>query len=312
VDRNREQVFWELNPDLLLHRLDDGLRATTLQLVGPAPPGAPTGPSRRGLGNPSRPGSSASRASSVAPSRNAVPPRSVAPPRSATGPSSVLSNVAGGDRKRVARPSSVHSGAARSQASGMSRAVSDKSRVSGAPSAAAMAARDKLAQIAAGLSPEQQQDLEAERARLVQLLLDPLSAAAAVAEIGGMVAAAQDAATAATTAAAPAAAATTLNAATTNPASNKAAATLRRLPAAPKIPDLASAHYVLDFGFATKGVNKARKVKITNTSMQQVGSKWAWFKVGAVSTLLLLCIQSAMHAGYVHDSHLTCPTSHCL
>jgi hypothetical protein len=31
-----------------------------------------------------------------------------------------------------------------------------------------------------------------------------------------------------------------------------------------------SAHYVLDFGSVTKGINKSKKVKLTNMSPQQV------------------------------------------
>lgn len=44
----------------------------------------------------------------------------------------------------------------------------------------------------------------------------------------------------------------------------------RRLPVAPKLPELVSGHYLLDFGCVTKGVNKSRKVKMTNMSTQQV------------------------------------------
>jgi len=39
---------------------------------------------------------------------------------------------------------------------------------------------------------------------------------------------------------------------------------------APKIPELVSGHYLLDFGCVTKGTNKSRKVKLTNMSTQQV------------------------------------------
>jgi hypothetical protein len=158
-----------------------------------------------------------------------------------------------------------------------------------AASTGAMIARDRLAQIAASLTPEKRQDLEAERARLVQLLLDPEAAAAAAAEVQSMVAAAQEAAAAAASAAAAAAAAAATGglgaqpsaatlaatekgstAGSTTAAARKAAPVTRRVPAPPKLPGLASAHYVLDFGYATKGVNKTRKVKISNTSMQRV------------------------------------------
>jgi hypothetical protein len=39
---------------------------------------------------------------------------------------------------------------------------------------------------------------------------------------------------------------------------------------APKLPELVSAHYVLDFGSVTKGINKSKKVKLTSMSPQQV------------------------------------------
>jgi hypothetical protein len=148
-----------------------------------------------------------------------------------------------------------------------------------------MAARDRLAQAAASMSPERRQDLEAERARLVHLLLDPAATAAAAAEVASMVAAAQEAAASAA-AAATAAAATVAAPLAAQPSATTVAATergsvaggkggakqtaVRRLPPPPQLPELASAHYLLDFGFAAKGVNKTRKVKITNTSMQSV------------------------------------------
>lgn len=46
----------------------------------------------------------------------------------------------------------------------------------------------------------------------------------------------------------------------------------KRAPVAPKIPELVSGHYLLDFGCVTKGINKSRKVKLTNMSTQQVGA----------------------------------------
>jgi hypothetical protein len=44
----------------------------------------------------------------------------------------------------------------------------------------------------------------------------------------------------------------------------------RHGPVPPKIPALVSGHYLLDFGCVTKGINKSRKVKLTNMSTQQV------------------------------------------
>ena len=256
-------------------RLDEGLRATTLQTVGPAVPRVASG--RRADGGATRPPSGmASRAPSVAPART-----------NARAPSVGGSSIPGAAARAVAGlgPGSVAgSGVARSQASGVSAGgASAKSRAS-AVSAGVMAARDKLAQLAASLSPEKRQELEAERARLVQLLLDPTSAAAAAAEVSAMVQAARDvAAAAASTAQAPLAAAPSALALGAQPSAATVATAVtaagskagfgRRMPLPPKLPNLVAAHYVLDFGFATKGVNKIRKVKITNTSMQQVRSR---------------------------------------
>jgi hypothetical protein len=44
----------------------------------------------------------------------------------------------------------------------------------------------------------------------------------------------------------------------------------RKGPVPPKIPELVSGHYLLDFGCVTKGINKSRKVKLTNMSTQHV------------------------------------------
>ena len=38
----------------------------------------------------------------------------------------------------------------------------------------------------------------------------------------------------------------------------------------PKVPELCAAHYVLDFGYVSKGLNKSRKIKFTNISTQPV------------------------------------------
>jgi hypothetical protein len=40
--------------------------------------------------------------------------------------------------------------------------------------------------------------------------------------------------------------------------------------AAPAVPELISGHYLLDFGYTTKGINKSKKVKLTNMGVQQV------------------------------------------
>jgi hypothetical protein len=163
-------------------------------------------------------------------------------------------------------------------------AASARSKAASAVSAGAMAARDRLLQLAASLTPERRLDLEAERARLMHMLLDPATAASAAAELSTAVASARAANAAAVAAlappplqAAPSAAtlgaqpsAGTVGTAVTRGGRTAASAAARRAPPAPKLPELASAHYVLDFGFATKGVNKSRKVKFTNTSMQQV------------------------------------------
>jgi hypothetical protein len=58
----------------------------------------------------------------------------------------------------------------------------------------------------------------------------------------------------------------------------------KRAPVAPKIPELVSGHYLLDFGCVTKGINKSRKVKLTNMSTQQVGANQQ-LDLGRLSTL---------------------------
>lgn len=55
-------------------------------------------------------------------------------------------------------------------------------------------------------------------------------------------------------------------------AATAVARTARRTPVAPKLPQLVSGHYVLDFGSVIKGVNKSKKVKMTNMSSQLVRS----------------------------------------
>lgn len=242
------------------HALDTGPTANTLAVVGPAVP--------RAAG---RPGSGVTAVSGGQPAGRAGSVAGTAVVRSQQGPGSVAGSMA------------------RSQVSGVSGAGSARSRASGsaaALSAAALAARDRAARATAGLTAEKRLELEAERARLVQLLLDPAVAASASAEVAAMVATAQAAAAEALAAAAALAPQPSVSDASDSEQSGSnggralsvprrsvpgaSAAAMRRLPPAPKLPAVASAHYVLDFGYATKGVNKTRKVKVTNTSVQQV------------------------------------------
>ncbi len=44
-------------------------------------------------------------------------------------------------------------------------------------------------------------------------------------------------------------------------------------PIQPPLPDLAAAHYVLDFGCVIKGTTKTRKFKLTNPSAQVSAAK---------------------------------------
>ena len=290
---------------------DEGLRATTIATLG-APPGggrAAAVSAAAAAAAAARPASgsgvavaksvAAGRAPSIASSR---PVGTVAAP-----------SVAGSGRKTPG-PGSVASGAARSQAASV--APSARSRASSAASNGATLARDRLAQLAAELGPEKRADLEAERARLVHVLLDPACAEAAAAEVAAMVAAAQEAAAAALLEAQRRRRSTQGSAlsdgdggarseagesssggsrdgggnghggdggsvhsgsggggdgaGSEKAAAAATAAALRRLPPPPKLPPIASAHYVLDFGFAAKGVNRTRKVKVTNASVQQI------------------------------------------
>lgn len=57
-------------------------------------------------------------------------------------------------------------------------------------------------------------------------------------------------------------------------AAPQAEAAARRTPVPPKLPELVSGHYLLDFGCVAKGINKSRKVKLTNMSTQQVGERF--------------------------------------
>ena len=58
----------------------------------------------------------------------------------------------------------------------------------------------------------------------------------------------------------------------------------KRPTAAPAIPELVSGHYLLDFGYTTKGINKSKKVKLTNMGMQQVSRSYLRRSVGFLET----------------------------
>jgi hypothetical protein len=146
-------------------------------------------------------------------------------------------------------------------------------------------------QLQGALGPERRLDNEAERLRLKQLLLtmersalgtsatdSPRSGSlsSSRATSAGQARAArnssslQDALRSSTTSSA-AVEASPAKEASISAATDAAGKTsTRRLPAPPKIPELVSGHYVLDFGCVTKGINKSRKVKMTNMSTQQV------------------------------------------
>lgn len=149
-----------------------------------------------------------------------------------------------------------------------------------------------LLQLQAALAPEKRLENEAERLRVKQLLLDaerfsttvdstdsPRSTSRGGRSISATGRTAQTSASlkdslrgSTSSAAAPQAAASqaasTAGAAGTTDAAGPTGS--RRPPVAPKIPELVSGHYLLDFGYVTKGTNKSRKVKLTNMSTQQV------------------------------------------
>lgn len=145
-------------------------------------------------------------------------------------------------------------------------------------------------QLMAALAPDKRLEFEAERLRLVQQLL---SRAGSSATAGATAAA--TAATAAQSgrgtesntraysrgrnslepavAGVTAALSTEPNSSTEAGSTGSVASTGQRIPGvAPKLPDLVSGHYLLDFGCVTKGTSKSRKVKLTNMSSQQVTS----------------------------------------
>lgn len=71
-------------------------------------------------------------------------------------------------------------------------------------------------------------------------------------------------------------------------------ASTRRAPAPPKIPELVSGHYVLDFGCVTKGINKSRKVKMTNMSTQQVRERHAPHTPSSLSSQVARHLQDTL------------------
>lgn len=150
-----------------------------------------------------------------------------------------------------------------------------------------------LLQLQAALAPEKRLENEAERLKVKQLLLDAERFSATVDSTdsprsstsrGG-----RSISTTGRTAQTSASLKDSLRGSTSSAAAPQAAASQaasiasaagtidaagptgsRRPPVAPKIPELVSGHYLLDFGCVTKGTNKSRKVKLTNMSTQQV------------------------------------------
>jgi hypothetical protein len=146
-------------------------------------------------------------------------------------------------------------------------------------------------QLQSALKPESRLEYEAERLRLKQLLLklegaadsraSPRSSSASSSRASSAVpktpsrstslkgAAAASKGSPAASSAAPSAG---LVATAAGPDAAAGQAVPKRAPVTPKIPGLVSGHYLLDFGCVTKGINKSRKVKLTNMSTQLVGA----------------------------------------
>jgi hypothetical protein len=138
-------------------------------------------------------------------------------------------------------------------------------------------------QLMAALAPEKRLEFEAERLRLVQQLLSVAgnsttvgaNAAAGLLKARSMTANTYlnssrgrnslEPAVANTTAATPAESSSSAEAGSIGSIASRPGAVS-------KLPDLISGHYLLDFGCATKGTTKSRKVKLTNMSSQQVMS----------------------------------------
>lgn len=148
-------------------------------------------------------------------------------------------------------------------------------RSKGAPSLAASAsaaqamAKGKLAQLDAAMSVERRLEHEAERLRLVHQLLH---GAAPVLPLlmpePSSVSAAADAVPA-------------LDGSPAASRGSSAASKPRRPVSAPVVLGLVAAHYVVDFGYVTKGTSKSRKVKLSNISTQAVGGRKEMGRLGA-------------------------------
>lgn len=185
---------------------------------------------------------------------------------------------------------------ARSQVSGVSGATG-RSRASAASavSTGALLAKDKLAHALGLLPPERRLEVEAERLRLIQMLLLATPAVDSEMEAAGGVdsdvcnpaaargsgactslsgtAPASLSSSPAVLAAAQSAASSTDSVPTAQqvaPAGAAAASPQRRLPPQPQLPALISGHYLLDFGPVVKGLSKSRKVRLSNLGSQAV------------------------------------------
>lgn len=127
-----------------------------------------------------------------------------------------------------------------------------------------------MLQLAASLPAEKWLENDAERIRLVQQLLSGPSSNAVPSKAStrrpsrSASRAAQQQAQPTLVTAGPATEASTADAA------SALVSGTRHPPVAPKLPELVSGHYLLDFGSVVKGINKSKKVKMTNMSSQQV------------------------------------------
>lgn len=145
------------------------------------------------------------------------------------------------------------------------------------------------------MTPEKRLENEAERLRLKQLLLKleggvaanpdgsrrastSSRASSAVAKTAGKAASIKSDAEGGASVAAPQASMASIGSSPAAALSAEAGGqpAPRRGPVPPKLPALVSGHYLLDFGCVTKGINKSRKVKLTNMSTQQVRQHAGW------------------------------------
>lgn len=157
-------------------------------------------------------------------------------------------------------------------------------------------------QLFAALPPDKQLDFKAERLRLLhQLVADPKPArGSASAENSSATLRRTNNSIKSTKTATPrdAAAGGELSTQASQQGADATAPTgsgTKRPPVAPKIPELISGHYVLDFGSVVKGVNKSRKVKMTNMSSQLVGH-----------LLAQTCLQPMLWSAVWRPQALTC------